>query len=121
MMSEAMNRREFLSRRGMGELLRKAAPLFGINGDGVAVDPTADTAAVPGELAESHKADPEERRVMEGYLSSPLYSYALLSEMPWDMLIDEARHYGIPYEGRSKMEVVRELFVGAGGKEEGLR
>ena len=38
MMSEAMNRREFLSRRGLGEMLRKAAPLLGINGEGVAGD-----------------------------------------------------------------------------------
>lgn len=58
---------------------------------------------------------------MEGYLSSPLYSYALLSEMPWDMLTDEARRYGIQYEGRTKMEVVRELFIGSGGKEGELR
>ncbi|MHC1758925.1 MAG: hypothetical protein AB9917_05300 [Negativicutes bacterium] len=109
-----MNRREFLSRRGFGEMLRKAAPLFGINGEGATGDEAADS-------AETHKTDHEERRVMEGYLSSPLYSYALLSEMPWDMLIDEARRCGIPYEGRIKMDVVRELFVGTGGKEEGLR
>ena len=121
MMSEAMNRREFLSRRGLGEMLRKAAPLLGINGEGVAGDVAAGSAEIAGERAETHKVEHDGRRVMEGYLSSPLYSYALLSEMPWDMLIDEARNHGISYEGRSKMDVVRELFVGTGGKEEGLR
>ena len=121
MMSEAMNRRELLSRRGLGEMLRKAAPLFGINGDGATGDAATDSAVIAGERAETHKVEHDGRRVMEGYLSSPLYSYALLSEMPWDMLIDEARNHGISYEGRSKMDVVRELFVGTGGKEEGLR
>ena len=120
-MSEAMNRREFLSRRGLGEMLRKAAPLFGINAENVAGDAAAQKADIAGKLVEPHKTDQEERLVMEGYLSSPLYSYALLSEMPWDMLIDEARRYGIPYEGRDKMDVVRELFTGSGGKEGELR
>ena len=52
---------------------------------------------------------------MEGYFSSPLYSYALLSEMPWEMLIEEARQRNIPYEGRAKLEVVKDLFLGQEG------
>jgi len=117
-MSEAMNRREFLSRRGLGEMLRKAAPLLKLIPESFAANALPDAQA---ESAAPKKDGHEERTVMEGYLSSPLYSYALLSEMPWDMLVDEARRYGIAYEGRSKIEVVRELFVGTGGKEEGLR
>jgi len=54
---------------------------------------------------------------MPEYFSSPLYSYALLSEMPWDMLIEEAKRLGIEYEGRSKIDVVREIFMGKGGTE----
>ena len=50
MMSEAMNRREFLSRRGLGEMLRKAAPLLGINGEGVAGDVAA---ALPDSVRET--------------------------------------------------------------------
>ncbi len=117
-MSEAMNRREFLSRRGLGEMLRKAAPLLGIPSGSAEGEPDTETAAKSSEIS---KTGDEERLVMEGYLSSPLYSYALLSEMPWDMLSEEARRYGIPYEGRTKMEVVRELFIGSGGKEGELR
>ena len=117
MMSEAMNRREFLSRRGLGEMLRKAAPLFGINGDGATGDAATDSADIAGERAETHKVEHEERRVMEGYLSSPLYSYALLSEMPWDMLAEEAKRLGIDYEGRQKIDVVREIFVGKAAAE----
>ena len=117
MMSEAMNRREFLSRRGFGEMLRKAAPLFGINGDGATGDAATDSAVIAGERAETHKVEHDGRRVMEGYLSSPLYSYALLSEMPWDMLTEEAKRLGIDYEGRQKIDVVREIFVGKAAAE----
>ena len=116
-MSEAMNRREFLSRRGLGEMLRKAAPLFGINGDGATGDAATDSAVIAGERAETHKVEHDGRRVMEGYLSSPLYSYALLSEMPWDMLVEEAKRLGIDYEGRQKIDVVREIFVGKAAAE----
>ena len=115
-MSEAISRREFLSRRGLGEMLRKVTPILGIRADAAEPElPPPAATAVPASGAGG------ERTVMEGYLSSPLYSSALLSEMPWDMLIEEARRYGIAYEGRTKMDVVRELFVGAGGREEKLR
>ena len=59
----------------------------------------------------------DERTVMQGYFSSPLYSYALLAEMPWEMLIEEARQRKIPYEGRAKMEIVKELFLGPDNRE----
>ncbi len=117
-MSEAMNRREFLSGRGLGQMLRKAAPLLKLIPESFAADPLPEVHA---ESAEPKKEGDDERTVMDGYLSSPLYSYALLSEMPWDMLVDEAQRYGIPYEGRSKMDVVRELFTGSGKKEGGTR
>ena len=61
-------------------------------------------------------AEPE-RTVMPEYFSSPLYSYALLSEMPWDMLAEEAKRLGIDYEGRQKIDVVREIFVGKAAAE----
>ena len=54
---------------------------------------------------------------MPEYFSSPLYSYALLSEMPWDMLTEEAKRLGIDYEGRQKIDVVREIFVGKAAAE----
>ena len=113
-MSGEMSRREFLSRRGLGEVFRKVTPMLGIKVESEQLDATAENQ----EVKESETIATEERRVMDGYLSSPLYSYALLSEMPWDMLVEEAQRRGIPYEGRSKMEVVRELFVGAAEREE---
>ena len=112
-MSGEMSRREFLSRRGLGEVFRKVTPMLGIKVESEQLDATAENQ----EVKESETIATEERRVMDGYLSSPLYSYALLSEMPWDMLVEEAQRRGIPYEGRSKMEVVRELFVGATERE----
>ena len=112
-MSGEMSRREFLSRRGLGEVFRKVTPMLGIKVESEQLDATAENQ----EVKESETIATEERRVMDGYLSSPLYSYALLSEMPWDMLTEEAERRGIPYEGRSKMEVVRELFVGAAERE----
>ena len=112
-MSGEMSRREFLSRRGLGEVFRKVTPLLGIKAEYEQLDATAENQGVK----ESETTVTEERTVMDGYLSSPLYSYALLSEMPWDMLVEEAQRRGIPYEGRSKMEVVRELFVGAAERE----
>ena len=112
-MSGEMSRREFLSRRGLGEVFRKVTPMLGIKVESEQLDATAENQ----EVKESETIATEERTVMDGYLSSPLYSYALLSEMPWDMLVEEAQRRGIPYEGRSKMEVVRELFVGAAERE----
>ena len=112
-MSGEMSRRDFLSRRGLGEVFRKVTPMLGIKTESEQLSTTAENH----EVKEPETIAIEERTVMEGYLSSPLYSYALLSEMPWDMLVEEARRRGIPYEGRSKMEVVRELFIGAAERE----
>jgi len=48
---------------------------------------------------------------LEAYFRSPLRSYPLLQEMPWDMLCAEARARGIPVEGRSKNAIARDLFL----------
>lgn len=112
---EQISRRDFFSRKVLGQFWQKAAAIFPVAADPVevmqevapeVVPDTVDT--VPGE---------EERTVMPEYFSSPLYSYALLSEMPWDMLIEEAKRLAIDYEGRSKIDVVREIFMGKGGAE----
>ena len=109
-MPQQMSRRDFLSCKGMGKLLNKVAPLLGM------LDEAATTP-----LSVSSVIDNEElvadRTVMEGYFSSPIYSYALLSEMPWDMTVDEAIRLGIDYEGRSKMDVIRDIFLGKDQKE----
>ena len=78
-MSGEMSRREFLSRRGLGEVFRKVTPMLGIKTESEQLDATAEKQ----EVKEPETIAIEERTVMEGYLSSPLYSYALLSEMPW--------------------------------------
>ena len=108
---EQLSRRDFFSRKVLGQVWQKAAAIFPGSAEPVEV------------LAEVASGTPEtptgegERTVMPEYFSSPLYSYALLSEMPWDMLIEEAKRLGIDYEGRSKIDVVREIFMGKGGAE----
>ena len=72
-------------------------------------------------VAEPSASSGDERIVMPEYFSSHLYSYALLSEMPWDMLIEEAIRLGVEYEGRSKIDVVREIFMGKGEVEAGAQ
>ena len=103
---ETISRREFFSRRVLGQVWQKTAELFPAS---VAPEakPAPEVAVEPVTLS----AEPE-RTVMPEYFSSPLYSYALLSEMPWDMLVDEAKRLGIDYQGRAKIDVVREIFVG---------
>lgn len=108
---EQLSRRDFFSRKVLGQVWQKAAAIFPVSAEPVEVlaeVATDTTEAIPG-LGE--------RTVMPEYFSSPLYSYALLSEMPWDMLIDEAKRLGIDYEGRSKIDVVREIFIGKAGAE----
>jgi len=108
---EQLSRRDFFSRKVLGQVWQKAAAIFPVSEEPVEAKPEAaiDTPdSIPGA---------GERTVMPEYFSSPLYSYALLSEMPWDMLIEEAKRLGIDYEGRSKIDVVREIFMGNGGTE----
>ena len=108
---ETISRRQFFSRRVLGQVWQKTAELFPAS---VAVEakPAPEVAGEPLTLS----AEPE-RTVMPEYFSSPLYSYALLSEMPWDMLTEEAKRLGIDYEGRQKIDVVREIFVGKAAAE----
>ena len=59
------------------------------------------------------KAPKEEtlRDNMVKYFQSPMHSYPLLQEMPWDMLIEEAERHGIAVEGRAKNDIARDLFL----------
>lgn len=63
------------------------------------------------------KEGAEDRRSesLEDYFRSPLHSYPLLQEMPWDLLVAEAKSRGIPIEGRSKNDIARDLFLGTPG------
>ena len=108
-----MSRRAFFSRHGMGQALKTLAPMLGAGESESGKTEQAEPVVVDSERQ-------DERTVMAGYFSSHLYSYALLSEMPWDMLIEEAKRHNIAYDGRSKLDIVRELFIGTGGKEESL-
>ena len=105
---DQLSRREFFSRKVLGQVWQKAAEIFPVAAEPIKVMPEV--------LTDIPDANPGEgaRTVMPEYFSSPLYSYALLSEMPWDMLIEEAKRLGIDYEGRSKIDVVREIFMGKG-------
>ena len=106
-----MSRRELFSRKGMEQVIGKLPTLFELFEE-------QNLNANDKELPDSSVDSSDDRTVMANYFSSSIYSYALLSEMPWELLIDEAKRFGIPYEGRSKLDVVRDLFLGTGGKEE---
>jgi hypothetical protein len=85
-MSEKISRRQFLS----GAIFKKLW-------ENVASEPRS----------------PEARRQdsLRQYFRSPLSSYPLLQEMPWEMLLAEARARGIPTAGRSKNAIARDLFL----------
>jgi hypothetical protein len=51
------------------------------------------------------------RESLEQYFKSPIHSYPLLQEMPWDLLVAEAEIRGIPIEGRDKNDIARDLFL----------
>ncbi len=102
---EQISRREFFSRKVLGQVWNKAIPMEIIS------KTLSEKLSEPVGHSNATPVDGE-RVVMQDYFSSPLYSYALLSEMPWEMLADEAQKRGIPFEGRSKMDIVRELFTG---------
>jgi hypothetical protein len=52
-----------------------------------------------------------QRENLEQYFKSAIYSYPLLQEIPWDLLIAEAEIRGIPVAGRDKNDIARELFL----------
>ena len=64
-------------------------------------------------LASTKTLDEEElkRESLEQYFKSPIHSYPLLQEMPWDLLIAEAEMRNIPVEGRDKNAIARDLFL----------
>ncbi|MGO9138269.1 MAG: hypothetical protein ACLP9S_00280 [Syntrophales bacterium] len=51
------------------------------------------------------------RESLEHYFKSPIHSYPLLHEMPWHLLVAEAKIHGIPVEGRDKNAIARDLFL----------
>jgi len=84
-MSNSMSRRDFFTRNFMKNLPKKAG--------------------------HPRMTDEETRRQnLEEYFKSPLYSYPLLQEMPWNLLLFEAKSKGIDVKGRSKNEIAKELF-----------
>ena len=108
---EQISRRDFFSRKVLGQVWRKSVAILPIS-EGMQ-EKSSQIALTEPELVPGES----DRTVMSEYFSSPLYSYALLSEMPWDMLIKEAKRLGIEYEGRSKLDVVREVFMGKSATE----
>ena len=64
-------------------------------------------------LASIKTLDEEElkRESLEQYFKSPIHSYPLLQEMPWDLLVTEAEMRGIPVQGRDKNAIARDLFL----------
>jgi hypothetical protein len=64
-------------------------------------------------LASTKTLNEEElhRESLEQYFKSPIHSYPLLQEMPWDLLVTEAEMRGIPIEGRNKNDIARDLFL----------
>ena len=64
-------------------------------------------------LASTKTLNEEElhRESLEQYFKSPIHSYPLLQEMPWDLLVAEAEIRGIPVEGRDKNAIAKDLFL----------
>ena len=64
-------------------------------------------------LASTKTLNEEElqRKSLEQYFKSPIHSYPLLHEMPWDLLIAEAGMRSIPVAGRDKNDIARDLFL----------
>lgn len=85
-MSEKISRRDFLSLKVLGKIFQPGE-----------MDPTS---------PHGHRQDH-----LRQYFKSPMHSYPLLQEMPWDLLVAEAQSRGIPTAGRSKYDIARELFV----------
>lgn len=83
-MSRVISRRELLSFKGLTQFIQDVLP--------------------------SDREDQKRQDSLREYFSSPLYSYPLLQEMPWEMLIEEAAKKGITTEGRTKNDIARELF-----------
>lgn len=85
-MSESISRREFFSKDSL-KLFFRGRP-------------------------EKPLTESEKRQMsIEEYFKSPISSYPLLQEMPWDFLIAEAKAKGIPIEGRSKNEIAKDVFL----------
>ncbi len=88
-MSKVLSRRELFSFAGLTAVARELG----------------------GKLSPDSEAVTTEQQALADYFRSPLYSYPLLQEMPYDMLAFEAEKYGIPITGRSKNEIARDLFT----------
>ena len=52
---------------------------------------------------------------LEAYFNSPMTSYPLINEMPWDMLVAEANKLGIATENRTKNDIARDIFLTSEG------
>ena len=63
-------------------------------------------------LASTKTSNDEElqRESLEQYFKSPIHSYPLLQEMPWDLFITEAKIRGIPVDGRGKNAIAKDIF-----------
>ena len=71
------------------------------------------------EMADSYKSK-ESAEGKEDYFESFEKCYPLISEAG-EMLIDEAIKYGIKTEGKSKLEIAREIFAASGHPWKGKR
>jgi hypothetical protein len=91
---ERFSRRELLRGAGWRTLARELASML--------------------EPPESHSSAPTQDPVgtaVEAYFASALSNYPILQEVPWAMVLDEARARGIPTEGRPRHEIARDLFA----------
>jgi len=57
----------------------------------------------------------DQRREFDKFFESYESSYALTLAYPDEILLETALKYGIETEGRSKIDIVKELFVKTGG------
>ncbi|WP_021171014.1 hypothetical protein SOV_32370 [Sporomusa ovata DSM 2662] len=57
------------------------------------------------------KPSPAIDRDYDWYFKSELYSYPLLQELPWELMLAEAEKRGIPIKGRHKHEIAKDLIL----------
>lgn len=59
----------------------------------------------------SGETESSKERFFAEYFQSSLYSYPTLQELPWELTLEEAHKNGISTDGRTRNDIVRDLYV----------
>jgi len=56
------------------------------------------------------KKESDNYNFINEHFQSSLYSYPALQELPWEMTLEEAQQNGVNTEGRSRNDIVKDLY-----------